>query len=140
MHTRKQHETPALAKSTKRLVPAERNPGEQEFQRPQTLGLEADKSLEATPPPSPAPRQLNMGTANAMCHNAYLGPLLHRDPPDNHDAEARIMKASQALGALHTKVFGSADVPERLKGKLYAAVFSPSYFAVADCGASWSPT
>jgi hypothetical protein len=50
----------------------------------------------------------------------YLGSLLHRDLSDNHDVEARIMKASQAFGALRTKVFGSADVPERLKGKLYA--------------------
>ena len=49
----------------------------------------------------------------------YLGSLLHRDLSDIHDAEARIMKASQAFGALRTKIFGSADVPERLKGKLY---------------------
>ena len=40
------------------------------------------------------------------------------------------LKASQAFGALRTKIFGSADVPERLKGKLYAG----GVLAVLLCG------
>ena len=34
--------------------------------------------------------------------------------------EARIKKASQAFGAFRSKIYGSADIPERLKGKVYA--------------------
>ena len=33
--------------------------------------------------------------------------------------ELRIKKASKAFGALRDRFFGSADVPERLKGKIY---------------------
>ena len=50
----------------------------------------------------------------------YLGSLLHRDLSDHHDVEARIKKASMAFGALRDRFFGSRDVPERLKGKVYA--------------------
>jgi exonuclease III len=50
----------------------------------------------------------------------YLGSLLHCDLSDHHDVEARIKKASQAFGALRSKIFGSADIPERLKGKVYS--------------------
>jgi len=49
----------------------------------------------------------------------YLGSLLHYDLSDHHDAEARIKKAPQALGAMRSKIFGSADIPGRLKGKVY---------------------
>eukprot|EP00614_Pseudopedinella_elastica_P038334 CAMPEP_0181268260 /NCGR_PEP_ID=MMETSP1097-20121128/5410_1 /TAXON_ID=35684 /ORGANISM="Pseudopedinella elastica, Strain CCMP716" /LENGTH=269 /DNA_ID=CAMNT_0023367885 /DNA_START=133 /DNA_END=939 /DNA_ORIENTATION=- len=41
-------------------------------------------------------------------------------PFDHHDVEARIKKASMAFGALRDRFFGSRDVPERLKGKVYA--------------------
>ena len=51
----------------------------------------------------------------------YLGSTLHRDLSDHRDVDYRIKKASQAFGALRDHFFGSADVPERLKGKVYAA-------------------
>lgn len=50
----------------------------------------------------------------------YLGSLLHRDLSDHHDVEARLKKAAKAFGALRDRVFSSKDIPERLKGKLYA--------------------
>ena len=50
----------------------------------------------------------------------YLGSLLHYDLSDHHDVEARLKKASQAFGALRSKIFSSRDIPERLKGKVYA--------------------
>jgi hypothetical protein len=34
--------------------------------------------------------------------------------------DARLKKASKAFGALRDRVFSSRDVPERLKGKVYA--------------------
>ena len=37
-----------------------------------------------------------------------------------HDVEARIKKASKAFGAMRSNIYGSADIPERLKGKVYA--------------------
>jgi hypothetical protein len=37
-----------------------------------------------------------------------------------HDVDARIKKAAHASGALRDRVFSSRDVPERLKGKVYA--------------------
>ena len=39
---------------------------------------------------------------------------------DHHDVEARLKKASQAFGALRSKIFSSRDIPERLNGKVYA--------------------
>jgi len=47
----------------------------------------------------------------------YLGSLLHYDLSDHHDVEARIKKAPQAFGAMRSKIFGSADIPERLMEK-----------------------
>ena len=60
------------------------------------------------------------GTVSFTEKFVYLGSLLHRDLTDKHDVDARIKKASQAFGALRDKIFSSASVPERLKGKLYA--------------------
>ena len=60
------------------------------------------------------------GTVSFTESFVYLGSLLHRDLPDHHDVEARIKKASKAFGALRDRLFSSADVPERLKGKVYA--------------------
>jgi len=50
----------------------------------------------------------------------YLGSLLHYSLSDQHDVGARIKKAPQAFSAMRSKIFGSADIPERLKGKVYA--------------------
>ena len=50
----------------------------------------------------------------------YLGSLLHYDLSDHHDVEARIKKASKAFSAMRSKIYGTADIPERLKGKVYA--------------------
>ena len=44
----------------------------------------------------------------------------HYDLSDHHDVEARLKKAPQAFGALRSKIFSSRDIPERLKGKVYA--------------------
>ena len=60
------------------------------------------------------------GTVSFTESFVYLGSLLHRDLSDHHDVEARIKKASKAFGALRDRLFSSADVPERLKGKVYA--------------------
>ncbi len=40
----------------------------------------------------------------------YLGSLLHYDLSDHHDVEARLKKASQAFGALRSKIFSSRDI------------------------------
>ena len=45
----------------------------------------------------------------------YLGSLLHYDLSDHHDVEARIKRAPKALGAMRSKICGSADIPEGLK-------------------------
>ncbi len=50
----------------------------------------------------------------------YLGSLLHYDLSDHHGVEARLKKASQAFGAMRSEIFSSRDIPERLKGKVYA--------------------
>ena len=50
----------------------------------------------------------------------YLGSLLHYDLYDHHDIESRIKKASKAFGAMRSRIYGSADIPERLKGRVYA--------------------
>ena len=42
----------------------------------------------------------------------YLGSLLHYDLSDHHDVEARLKKASQAFGALRSKIFSSRDIPD----------------------------
>ena len=60
------------------------------------------------------------GTVSFTESFVYLGSLLHHDLSDHHDVEARIKKASKAFGALRDRFFGSRDVPERLKGKVYA--------------------
>ena len=60
------------------------------------------------------------GTVGFTESFVYLGSLLHCDLSDHHDVEARIKKASQAFGAFRSKIYGSADIPERLKGKVYA--------------------
>ena len=60
------------------------------------------------------------GTVSFTGLFVYPGSLLHYDLPDHHGAEARIRKASHAFGAMRSKVFGSADIPGRLKGKVYA--------------------
>ena len=60
------------------------------------------------------------GTIRFTESSVYLGSLLHRGLSDHHDVEARIKKASMAFGALRDRFFGSRDVPERLKGKVYA--------------------
>jgi hypothetical protein len=39
---------------------------------------------------------------------------------DHHEVDARIKKADQASGALRDRVFSSREVPERLKGEVYA--------------------
>ena len=60
------------------------------------------------------------GTVSFTESFVYLGSLLHYDLSDHHDVEARIKTASKAFGAMRSKIFGSADIPERLKGKVYA--------------------
>ena len=60
------------------------------------------------------------GTVSFTQSFVYLGSLLHCDLSDHHDVDARIKKAAQAFGALRDRVFSSRDVPERLKGKVYA--------------------
>jgi hypothetical protein len=60
------------------------------------------------------------GTVSFTESFVYLGSLLHYDLSDHHDVEARLKKASQAFGALRSKIFSSRDIPERLKGKVYA--------------------
>ena len=59
------------------------------------------------------------GTVSFSKSFVYLGSLLHCDLSDRHDVDARIKKASAAFGALRDRLFGSKDVPERLKGKVY---------------------
>ena len=66
----------------------------------------------------------------------YLGSLLHRGPSDHHDAEARIKKAPMAFGALRDRLFGSRDVPGRLKGKVYGVVYSRYCSTAATPGVS----
>ena len=61
------------------------------------------------------------GTVSFTESFVYLGSLLHYDLSDHHDVDARIKKASQAFGALRSKIFSSRDIPERLKGKVYAS-------------------
>ena len=51
---------------------------------------------------------------------AHWRPCTHRPELDHHDVEARIKKALYALGAMRRKTSGSADIPGRLKGKVYA--------------------
>ena len=67
----------------------------------------------------------------------YLGSLLHRCLSDNQVADARIKKGPLVFGALRSGVFGSANVPGRLKRKLYMG----GVLAVltCDCG-SWCLT
>ena len=60
------------------------------------------------------------GTVSFKESFVYLGSLLHFDLSDHHDVEARLKKASQAYGALRSKIFSSRNIPERLKGKVYA--------------------
>ena len=60
------------------------------------------------------------GTVSFTQSFVYLGSLLHSDLSDHHDVETRLKKASQAFGALRSKIFSSRDIPERLKGKVYA--------------------
>jgi hypothetical protein len=60
------------------------------------------------------------GTVSFTNSLVYLGSLLHCDLSDHHGVDARIKKAAQAVGALRNRVFSSRDVPERLKGKVYA--------------------
>ncbi len=60
------------------------------------------------------------GTVSFTESFVYLGSLLHYDLSDHHDIEVRLKKASQAFGALRTKIFSSRDIPERLKGKVHA--------------------
>ena len=60
------------------------------------------------------------GTVSFTQSFVYLGSLLHCDLSDHHDVDARIKKAAQAFGALRDRVFSSRDVPERLKGRVYA--------------------
>jgi len=55
-----------------------------------------------------------------LCES-HLGSLLHYDLSDHHDDDARIKKVAEAFGALRDRVFSSKDVPERLKGKVYAS-------------------
>jgi len=50
----------------------------------------------------------------------YLGSLLHYGLHDHHDVEARIKKASHSSGAMRRKIYTPADIPGRLKGKVYA--------------------
>jgi len=59
------------------------------------------------------------GTVSFTQSFVYLGSLLHRDLSDHHDVDARIKKASKAFGALRNRIFGTRDVSERLKGKIY---------------------
>ena len=60
------------------------------------------------------------GTVSFTESFVYLGSLLHYDLSDHHGVEARIKKASQAFGAMRSKIYGSADIPERPNGKVYA--------------------
>jgi len=60
------------------------------------------------------------GTVSFTQSFVYLGSVLHRDLSDHHDVDARIKKASKAFGALRDQFFGTRDVSERLKGKVYA--------------------
>jgi len=60
------------------------------------------------------------GTAGFTKPFVYLGSFPHYDLSDHHDVEARTKKAPQALGAMRSKIFGSAVIPERLKAKVYA--------------------
>ena len=59
------------------------------------------------------------GTTSFTETSVYLGSLLHRDLSDHHGAKARIKRAPMAFGELQGRFFGSRDVPERLKGKVY---------------------
>ena len=70
------------------------------------------------------------GTVSFTESFVYLGSLLNYDLSDHHDVEARLMKASQAFGALRRTIFSSRDIPERLKGKVYAG----GVLAVLLCG------
>jgi hypothetical protein len=60
------------------------------------------------------------GTVSSTQSFDYLGSLLHCGLSVHHDVDARIKKAAQACGALQDRVFSSRDVPDRLKGKVYA--------------------
>ena len=57
------------------------------------------------------------GTVSFTESSVYLGSLLHYDLSDHHDVEAWIKKASKAFGAMRSKICGSVDILERLKGK-----------------------
>jgi hypothetical protein len=56
-------------------------------------------------------------TSNTNRHD-QLAPSLRLS--DHHDVDARIKKAAQASGALRDRVFSSRDIPDLLKGKVYA--------------------
>ena len=47
------------------------------------------------------------GTVSFTESFVYFGSLLHYDLSDHHDVEARLKKASQAFGALRSKIFSS---------------------------------
>jgi len=61
------------------------------------------------------------GTVSFTESFVYIGSLLQYDLSDHHDVEARIKKASKAFGAMRSKIYGSADIPERLKCKRVAS-------------------
>ena len=70
------------------------------------------------------------GTVSFTESFVYLGSLLHYDLSDHHDVEARLKKAPQAFGTLRTQILSSRNIPERLKGKVYAG----GVLAVLLCG------
>ena len=75
------------------------------------------------------------GTVSFTESFVYLGSLLHYDLSDHHDVEARIKKASRAIGAMRSRIYGFADIPERLKGKVYGAASWRSCCTAAGRGA-----
>ena len=60
------------------------------------------------------------GTIGFIESFVYPSSTLHRDLSDHRDVDYRTKKASQPYGALRDHFFGSEDVPEGLKGKVYA--------------------
>ena len=77
------------------------------------------------------------GTVSFMESFVNLGSPLHYDLSDHLDVEARTKKAPRSFGAVRSKIWGSADIPERLKGKVYAGGVLAKGVPADDVGANF---
>jgi hypothetical protein len=76
------------------------------------------------------------GTVSFTQSFVYLDSLLRCDLSSRRGVGAHIKKAAHAFGALRGRVFSYHDVPERLKGKVYARASSRCCCTAASHGAS----